>query len=134
MKKEIITGTVAVFVTWSVLDFIIHSVLLGPLYASQPQLWRPMAEMKIGLLYATVFLSALFFTLLYEIGFAAATLNTSLQFGVFYGVAVGLGMGFGTFSVQPIPLAMAFAWFIGTLVESVAAALVAHWAYRSRKA
>lgn len=134
MKKELIVGTIAVFVTWSVLDFIIHGVLLSSLYASQPQLWRPMEEMKIGVLYGTVLLSALFFTLLYGIGLAKAAMNASLLFGLYYGLAVGLGMGFGTYSVQPIPLALAFAWFLGTVVESVAGAAVVHWAYRAQKA
>lgn len=133
MKKELVVGITAVFIVWSVLDFIIHGLLLGSLYASTPALWRPMEEMKLGLLYGAVLFSAVFFVLLYEIGFAKAPLKTSVLFGVYYGLAVGLGMGLGTYSVQPIPLAMAFAWLIGTVVESVAAALVVHWAYRAQK-
>jgi hypothetical protein len=133
MKKEIVVGTVAVFVVWGVMDFIIHGVLLSSLYAANPELWRPMAEMKIGVMYGAILISALFFTLLYELGLADAPLRKSVLYGAYFGVAIGIGMGFGTYSVQPIPLSLAVSWFVGTIVESIAGALAVHWAFRSKK-
>ena len=52
MKK--VYAIIAIFVGWEILDFIIHSLILGSAYAAQPQLWRPMGEMKMWLIYDSV--------------------------------------------------------------------------------
>ena len=51
MAKKVVLAIVAVFVLCSVLDFFIHNVLLGSTYEATAELWRPMGEMKIGLMY-----------------------------------------------------------------------------------
>ena len=133
MTKNLIVGTVAVFILWQVMDFVIHGVLLQSLYAAKPQLWRPMEEVKFGLLFGTVFLSALFFTLLYGLGFAKADLKISLLFGFLVALAMGVGTSIGTYAVQPIQFSLALSWLAGTIAEAVAAAVVLHWVYRGEK-
>ena len=46
MKKQISLATLAVFITWSVMDYLIHGVLLSSIYQQTASLWRPMADMK----------------------------------------------------------------------------------------
>ena len=50
MTKRILLGALAVFVGWSVLDFVMHGLILTDAYAATAHLWRPMDEMKMGLL------------------------------------------------------------------------------------
>lgn len=59
MGKRILGGAVAVFVLWSILDFIMHGMFLKSAYESTASLWRPMGEMKMGVLYISVFIAAL---------------------------------------------------------------------------
>lgn len=124
MKKTLI-ATVVVFLAWEALDFLIHGVLLHAAYAAAPALWRPQAEMKMTLLLLTVLVSALCFCTIYAKWVQPKELRTGLLFGLWFGIAVGVGMGFGTYSVQPIPYAMALTWFFGTAVEGAVGGLIA---------
>ncbi len=123
MNKRILLSGLAVFILWALLDFVIHGLILRSAYASTPSLWRPMAEMKMGLMYVTVFIAAMAFASLY--GFVGnKNLRTGLKFGLLYGIGVGVGMGYGTYSVMPIPYYMALTWFLGTVVEATLAGLL----------
>jgi hypothetical protein len=62
MVKKILIAGVVVFIAWSVVDFIVHGWILQGAYAATARLWRPMAEMKMGLMYFTTLISALAFS------------------------------------------------------------------------
>jgi hypothetical protein len=119
MKKKIFLAAVVVFVLWSVSDFIIHGLILKSAYASTAFLWRPVAEMKMGLMYVTVFIAALAFSAIYGYLVAKKSSIVGVTYGLLYGIAVGVGMGYGSYSMMPIPYSMALTWFLGTVVEAV---------------
>jgi hypothetical protein len=112
------------FILWSVLDFIIHGLILKSAYASTASLWRPMAEMKMGLMYVTVLITALAFSANYAYLVAKKSLMVGLTYGLLHGIAVGVGMGYGTYSMMPIPYCMALTWFLGTVIEGVLGGLL----------
>jgi len=66
MKKTAL-AILSVFVAWSVMDFIIHGMILKSSYASTAALWRPMGEMKMSLMHFTVIISAITFVLIYSL-------------------------------------------------------------------
>jgi hypothetical protein len=124
MKKKIFLAAIVVFVLWSVLDFIIHGLILKSAYASTASLWRPMTEMKMGLMYVTVFIAALAFSAIYGYLVAKKSFMAGLTYGLLYGIAVGVGMGYGSYSMMPIPYSMALTWFLGTVIEAVLGGLL----------
>jgi hypothetical protein len=123
--KRTILAVLAVFVTWSVLDFIIHGLILGSTYAATPALWRPMAEMKTGLMYVTVLVAAAAFVFIYARFITNKGVKTAVLYGLVYGIGAGVPMGYGSYSVMPIPYVMAFVWFLGSVVEATIGGLVA---------
>ncbi len=122
--KRTLLAVLAIFALWSVMDFIIHGLLLGEAYAGTPALWRPMDEMRTMLLYLTVLAAAAAFVVLYDRFIAQKGARSAVLFGLVYGAGMGVSMGYGSYSVMPIPHAMALTWFLGTLAEAVAGALV----------
>ena len=122
--KKIILSVLAVFVAWSVMDFVIHGVILGPSYAATASLWRPMGEMRMGLMYFTVLIAALAFVLIYSLFFARKGLATVLKYGLLFGLATGVPMGYGSYSVMPIPHWMAFTWCFGSVVEALVGGVI----------
>ena len=124
MTRKILIATLAVFVAWGILDFIIHVMILGSAYASTAILWRPMAQMKQILMYLVTFLSALVFVTIYARLISPKDLNRGLSYGLLFGLGAGLSMGYGTYSVQPIPYNMALIWFLGTTVKGTIAGLI----------
>jgi hypothetical protein len=127
MAKKIILSVIVVFMVWSILDFVIHQLILGASYQATPNLWRPMAEMKMGLMYGVVFLVSIAFVCLYAFLVKNQGIKTGFLYGVIYGLAAGLSMGYGTYSYMPIPYHMALTWFLGSVVEYIAAGLIVGW-------
>jgi hypothetical protein len=120
--KKVILSVLAVFVAWSAMDFVIHGVILGPSYAATASLWRPMGEMKMALMYFSVFIAALAFVLIYSLFFSRKGISTGLKYGVLFGLGTGVPMGYGSYSVMPIPYSMAFTWCFGSVVEAMVGA------------
>jgi len=124
MLKRTLLAIVAVFVAWSVLDFVIHRVFLSSAYEATAQLWRPMAEMKMGLLWVVTFIAALFFVLIYAWLITRKSLSRGLLYGLLYGLGAGVAMGYGSYAVMPITYQIALVWFLGQLVESALAGII----------
>jgi hypothetical protein len=124
MGKRVLLGGIAVFVAWAVIDFLVHAVVLKGLYEATASLWRPMAEMKMGVMYVASFIASLCFAAVYGFLIRPKSLAVALKYGLIFGVGGGVAMGYGTYSVMPIPYAMAFGWFVGTVVDAVAGGLL----------
>lgn len=124
MKKKILLAGILVFVLWAVLDFIVHGLILKSAYASTASLWRPIAEMKMGLMYVTVFIAALAFSAIYSYLVSRKSLMAGLTYGLLYGIAVGVGMGYGSYSMMPIPYSMALTWFLSTVIKAILGGLL----------
>lgn len=132
-KKSLIVGTIALFITWSVMDFLIHGLWLNSTYMATAHLWRPMEEMKMGLMNFVVLISTICYVLLYAKGFSKQGVSGAIQFGALFGVGVGISMGLGTYSVQDIPMNLAVSWMLGTIAEAVVGALVLHLVFSKLK-
>ncbi len=130
MAKRIILATLAIFVAWSVLDYHHHNVILSSSYAATEQLWRPMEEMKIWLVYLVSLITALVFVLLYARLVDEKSLCKALELGILLGIAFGVGMGFGTYSVMPTTPGIALGWFLGSIVKMVVGGLLVGWIIR----
>lgn len=118
-------AAIMVFIIWSILDFFIHGLILGDVYLQTMELWRPMEEMKFGLMYGVRLLAAVFFVSIYALLVTDKSLAKGALYGLLFGLGTGISMGYGTYSVMPIPYHMALTWFIGAVVEAVAAGVVA---------
>lgn len=122
--KKVILAILAVFVAWSVMDFVIHGLILRSSYAATASLWRPMNEMKTSLLYLSVFIASLTFVLIYSLFFARKGIPTGLVYGLLFGLSAGVPMGYGSYSVMPIPYLMAFTWCFGSVAEAMVGGLI----------
>jgi hypothetical protein len=123
MKKGIFS-VLAVFVTWSALDFVIHGMILRASYEATASLWRPMGEMKMSVLHLSVLISALAFVVIYSQFFSQKGVATGLKYGFWFGLGTGVSMGYGSYSVMPIPYHMALVWFLGSLGEAILGGLL----------
>jgi hypothetical protein len=128
--KRYLLAVVAVFLAWSALDVVIHGVILAPTYQATAQLWRPEAEMKMGLMYGVGLIAAAAFVAIYARLCANRTLVAGIWYGLLFGIGTGVSMGYGTYAVMPIPYSLALTWFLGTVVEAVTGGLLVGWIVR----
>jgi len=123
MKKALI-AVVAVFVAWTVLDYVIHQLILASTYAATANLWRPMEEMRMGLLSVVTLISSFVFVFIYFCFFAERGIGVGVKYGLLFGFGSGVSMAYGCFAVMPIPYHMALTWFLGTMVETTVAGAI----------
>jgi hypothetical protein len=119
--KRTLLAIVAVFVVWSVLDFVIHGILLQSTYEATAGLWRPMDEMNMPMMYLVTLAYTACFVAIYDLLVSKKSLATGIRYGGLFGLGAGISMGFGSYSFMPIPLSLAWGWFFGMLVEAVVA-------------
>ncbi|WP_373498877.1 hypothetical protein [Desulfococcus sp.] len=124
MAKRIIWAVVAVFIAWSILDFILHGLLLRSTYEATANLWRPMDQMNMPLMYFVTLVFTVCFVLIYGLLVGQKSLASGIRFGALFGLATGISMGFGSYSYMPIPLTLAWSWFLGSWIEAITAGAI----------
>ncbi len=125
MFKQTLLATVAVFVLWSVIDFIVHGVLLHSAYQETMHLWRPEDQMHALLMSAVTLFFSLTLMFTYAHYVVPKSLATGLGFGAVLGIGVGTLTGLGSFAYMPIPLYLAAAWYLVNFVKIALAGLIA---------
>ena len=125
--KRVILAVFAVFIAWQVLDFVIHGLVLMKTYQETASLWRPMNEMKFGLMRLVGLVAATTFVVIYAGFIHERSVATGLKYGLIFGVGAGVSMGLGTYSVMPIPMVVAVGWLLGTIIETAVGGLLAGW-------
>ena len=123
MLKKYLLSVLVVFVLWSALDFVIHSVILAQAYQATAALWRPTAEMKLGLIYLSTFITVVAFTGIYALLVNPKSIKNGALYGLLLGLISGAGMSLGSYSVMPITVQMAVVWFLGAVIEMTVAGL-----------
>jgi hypothetical protein len=124
MSKRTILAIIAVFIPWSILDFLIHGLILRPTYEATANVWRPMDEMKMALMYFVTLVFSICFVTIYGLMVGQKTLLSGIKFGILFGLATGITMGFGSYSYMPIPLSLAWSWFFGSWIEAITAGVI----------
>ncbi len=121
MVKRAILAVVAAFIAWSILDFVIHGLLLQPIYQATPTLWRPMNQINMPLTYLVTLGYTACFTAIYGFMVSNKSFMSGIKFGALFGLAAGISMGFGTYCYMPITQTLAWSWFFGTVFEAIVA-------------
>jgi hypothetical protein len=109
---------------WTLIDVLAHRLFLAPVYASTPHLWRPFDQMNVTLICTVTFGLIAIFVAAYQLLVRPKSLRAGLLFGLFLGLALGASVGFGTYIHAPIPLALAWGWFIAGSIRGVAAGAI----------
>ena len=121
--KRLIGAVLSIFVSWNIIDFIIHGIILSSSYQETAKLWRPMEEMKMPLMYGVTLAFTICFVLIYGL-VERKSIARGIMYGTLFGLATGISMGFGTYSYMPIPINLAWGWLAGTLVEMMVAGAI----------
>lgn len=133
MSPRPVLAVVAVFLTWSILDVVTHGMLLDPIYQATADLWRPMEEMNMALMYSIALATAACFVMIYTFLVTRKSLAAGLKLGTLFGLASGISMGWGFYGFMPIPLSLAWGWFLGILINYVLAGALVGAIVKSRE-
>jgi hypothetical protein len=123
----------AVFIVTWVMEFVIHGVLLSGIYQETASVWRAPGEMmqKMWIMWAGYLVFAPFFALIYVKGYEKGKpgLGQGIRCGLYVGGMLSVMHSFGWYVILPIPLALAFYWFLAILAEFIAVGAAAGLVY-----
>lgn len=122
--KRTVLASLAIFLAWTIVDIPLHRVILRETYESTTILWRPQNQMNTPLIYFVILALILSFVLIYELLIEKKSLASGIRFGMLYGFATGISVGFGTYIHMPVPLTLAWGWFIGAWIKGIAAGAI----------
>jgi hypothetical protein len=122
--KRLSLAGLSILIVWTLIDVLVHRLILAPIYASAPHIWRPFDQMNVALIYTVTFGLIAIFVGLYRFLVRPKSLRAGLLLGLFLGLALGTSVGFGTFIHVPISLALAWGWFIAGSIKGVAAGAI----------
>jgi hypothetical protein len=124
MNKKLLYGSIAVFVTIDVLNFLIHGVILTSAYQSLGSLWRPDMMSKVWITHLNAAISAFFFAFVFSKGYEGKGVAEGARYGFYIGFWLSALMAYGTYMMIAIPYSLAVQWFIYGVIEYVAAGVV----------
>ena len=55
MRKRLSLSGLAILIAWTVLDVLLHRLLLQPMYEANSSLWRPFDQLNVALIYVVTF-------------------------------------------------------------------------------
>jgi len=133
--KRWLFASLAVLVVIAAVEMVINSVLLAGLYQQTASVWRPPEEIQrmMWLFWLGYLVFAPFFTLIYTKGYepAKSGLGQGLRYGLYMGLVLSVMQNLVWYAVLPIPGVLAFYWFLGGMVESIAAGVAVGLIYHA---
>jgi hypothetical protein len=124
MLIRLVLSGVAILFAWTVVDALMHRLLLRPFYEENTTLWRPFNQLNLVLIYAVTFTLIAVFVVTYWLLISPKSLGAGVGFGALLGLALGLGSGAGTYIHMPIPRGLALGWITGGWIKGVAAGAI----------
>ena len=130
--KKFIIASIAVFVSFQVLDFVIHRLILGATYESIEGVWRTDMMSKMWIMCITSFVMSFLFVYLFTKGYEGKGIGEGLRFGLLIGLLMNVVGMFNQYAVYPIPFSLTLQWFIYGTIEFILCGIVAALLYNPK--
>ena len=131
--KRFIGASVAVFLVFEVLDFIIHAKLLSPTYQSLAHLWRPDMMSKMWLMHGGMLVFSFLFVYIFSKGYEGKGIAEGFRYGLVMGLLFSVPSAIHEYVIYPLPGSLCAQWLIYGLIEFVICGLVTAALYPFKK-
>lgn len=128
--KRFIFGGMVIFIIFQILDFLVHNILLMPIYASMTDVWRPDMMSKMWIMYVCSFVFSFLMMFVFIKGYEARGIMEGVRFGIIIGLMTNGAGAFYQYSVYPLPFSLVIQWFLYGLAEFIIAGIAAALIYR----
>lgn len=132
--KSFFISCLGVAVLISVMEYVIHEILLSGWYEATASLWRPKAEQwdMVAWMFGGMVLFVGVFGYIYVQGRKGKSLTEGMRYGGLIGLLIG-SIWLMFYAIQPIPLTLIGWWIIAGLVEMATAGAVFAYLYRPKE-
>ena len=131
--KRFVVAVIVVFISFQILDFVIHGIILAPTYANLKSLWRLDMMSKMWIMYVTSFILSFLFVYIFTKGYEGRGLGEGIRYGLLIGLLINAVGAFNQYTVYPVPFTLALQWFIYGMIEFVICGIIAALIYKPKK-
>ncbi|HWP82927.1 MAG TPA: hypothetical protein VNN76_09775 [Bacteroidota bacterium] len=126
MNKKLLFGFVAVYVLLQGLDYLIHGVILSPIYSSDAlkHIWRPDMGSKMWMFPFTGLFFSFFFTLIFSKGYEGKGIAEGVRYGLYVSLMVNIPAAYRSYALYPFPYSLSLQWFLYGTLELIIAGVV----------
>ena len=129
-KKRWLIASVGVYVASMILGYIFDGLILKGQYQATAALWRPAAEMKMGIPWITTAFFSLLFVYIFIKGYEGKGILEGVRYGLWMGLLITIPMSYNLYSVMPIPYSLTLSWWVLGTIEIIICGIVAAWLYK----
>lgn len=130
IKRFILAG-VAFYITFEILNFIIHTFLLSQSYESLSSLWRPDMMSKMWIMSISTLAFSFLFVYIFSRGFGQGII-AGVKFGLLIGLFVYCFSAVNQYVVYPIPANLVIQWCLYGLVQYTLCGIVVAVIYKPK--
>ncbi len=131
--KRFLLAALAVFVSFQVLDYVIHMLILSPDYEAVASVWRADMMDIFWIMYITGAVMSLLFVYIFTKGYQ----GKGVMEGVRYGLVIGIFMmaigAINQYVIYPIPFILAVKWLIFGTIEFIIAGIITALIYKPKQ-
>ncbi|MCU0453722.1 MAG: hypothetical protein MUE68_08675 [Bacteroidetes bacterium] len=127
--KKLLLGWLAVFVTISVSNYVIHNLILGSTYEQIKEVFRPDMMDKMWIISLVTAIQSFFLVLIFSKGYRGTGIFEGVRFGFYAGFLVATGMAYGSYATYAIPYPLAMQWFVYGVAQYLLSGVVAAIVY-----
>jgi hypothetical protein len=128
--KRFIIASIAVYLVFQVLDFIIHGVILADTYKALANVWRPDMMSLMWIFYIAGLLFAFLFVYIFIKGYEGKGILEGVRYGIIIGLLMNVIGMFGQYVMYPLPFTLIILWFISGMIESILGGIAAAAIYK----
>jgi len=135
MNKKLWTGFIAAYVVLSLLNYVIHQVILRDTYMKliESGFMRGEEAGTMWIYFVTALVVAFFFTLIFSKGYNGTGAGEGVRFGLYAGLLLMTPFAYDTYASVPIPYSLALQWFLYGIIEYVILGVVVSMVYGTTK-
>jgi hypothetical protein len=130
--KKFFLAAISVFITYEILDWIIHSLILGSKYMEIQHLWRPDMMDKMWIMYVTAFIFSFLFIFIFTKGYEGKGVAEGARYGLYIGLLMNIVGIFNQYAMYPIPLGLTLQWFFYGMIQFIIIGIVAASVYKPK--
>lgn len=131
--KKFLLASLAVFVTFQILDYVTRNLLLVSVYESIQEVFRPEMMDKMWIMYLTGAIFSLLFVYIFTKGYEGKGIAEGAKYGLIIGLFVSLTGSYNQYVVYPLPYSLALKWFLYGTIELIIAGVVLALVYKPKE-
>ena len=131
IKRFIIAGF-TIFVSFQVLDFFVHQVILASAYQTLINVWRPDMMEKMWVMTLSSLILSFLFVYIFTKGYAGEGIIEGVRYGLLIGLFMNIPAMLNQYVVYPIPFSLVSQWFLFGTIEFILCGVIVSLIYKPK--